>query len=401
MITTSGWKLQGFGLLALVFLCFFPPAHRLHEYLFFALLLTGIGTVLAEGRPLWVRTPIDVPLLALVIWILVSVPFATDPFYSFSEWRKLAAGVLAFYWTIMVIRSDPTESLRQRSFVVILLASTVLSGGAIVEFAAQGGSWRDRTIRAAALSSDYNWLSTYLVLSFPFVAAAAMTARSWTWRLGAIGLCGLQGMTQLLSYTRAGWLAMVLEIVLFGSFFRRHAVLVAVGTTVGMVAVVLVVLAAMGFQAETASANTFYYRLASWRLMLGEIAAHPVFGIGYGNGTFMLKFGALPEAHDAAGAHSLFLMVAMGSGLPALACLIWTAGAALKAILSAIETTEGKNHAFLMAVWIAVIGFLVRNLFDHMLIGMLGYLFWILLASGLAGIEASGAKRAAMVHHSA
>ncbi len=389
MTTSRMWRIQGYGLLALVLLCFFPRVHRIHEYLFFGLLLLAIITVLVERNALWVRTPVDLPILALLLWILISIPFAVDPFYSFQEWRKLAAGVLAFYWTTMVLRNHPGFSLQKRVLIVLAIGAGLLSVYAVADFLDRGGSWKDRTVRAGAPSSDYNWLSTYMVLTFPVLAATAVVVKSWKVRLTVIGVSLLGLLAQMLSYTRAGWLAMVVEAALFGGFLRRREIWMMTGAVVGLVAVGLMVLMFTGFQSETTSSNTFYYRLATWKLMLKEIAAHPFVGVGYGNGTFMFKFGGTIESHNAAGAHNLFMMVAMGSGLPAVGFLIWLFVAAVKSIWSGARSAVKEHATVLIGLAIAVIGFFVRNLFDHMLIGVLGYLFWIMLANGLAGAESA------------
>ena len=77
------WKLQALGLLGITFLSFFPRASHVQEYVFFFLLALALCLAVAEKTNPWVRTPIDVPLLGFVGWVLCTVPFATDLSYSF------------------------------------------------------------------------------------------------------------------------------------------------------------------------------------------------------------------------------------------------------------------------------------------------------------------------------
>ncbi|MEX5215788.1 MAG: hypothetical protein NW703_16725, partial [Nitrospiraceae bacterium] len=77
------WAVQGVGLAVLTFLNFFPPAHGPARYLFFSLLLIAVAMRWKEGAPVWIRTPLDLPLLLLLGWILLTVPFSIDPDYSF------------------------------------------------------------------------------------------------------------------------------------------------------------------------------------------------------------------------------------------------------------------------------------------------------------------------------
>lgn len=48
---------------------------------------------------------------------------------------------------------------------------------------------------------------------------------------------------------------------------------------------------------------------------------------------------------------------------------------------------------FRMAIALAVIGFVVRNLFDYMFAGSLATLFWILVATGLSLKGSHGLER--------
>src|SRR6266496_6026930 len=55
-------------------------------------------------RHFFLRTPIDLPLLAFVGWIAVTVPFATFPVYSFKELAKLLQQGLIFYVVVYFFR---------------------------------------------------------------------------------------------------------------------------------------------------------------------------------------------------------------------------------------------------------------------------------------------------------
>jgi hypothetical protein len=48
---------------------------------------------------------------------------------------------------------------------------------ALVDFIDRGGNWQDRNIRAVVQGSDYNWLSTYLVLAMSIVLYCGVTSR--------------------------------------------------------------------------------------------------------------------------------------------------------------------------------------------------------------------------------
>jgi hypothetical protein len=210
------WKLQAYGLMGITFLSFFPGLFHSQEYAFFLLLAVALYLAWVEKINPWIRTPIDLPLLGFVGWVLCTVPFATDPAYSFSEWRKLVAQVLVFYWTMFVLRSHRRSELSQQIVWAVVLGSLVLSGFALVDFVLRGGTWRDRLVRAGAPYSDYNWLTTYLVLVIPILIGWVVIHRTfWVRVLGILTLV-MAGFAQVAAYTRAGWAAHLAQAVGFG-----------------------------------------------------------------------------------------------------------------------------------------------------------------------------------------
>jgi heptosyltransferase-3/putative inorganic carbon (HCO3(-)) transporter len=79
-------------------------------------------------------------------------------------------------------------------------------------------------------------------------------------------------------------------------------------------------------------------------------------------------------------------MVLMGSGVPALTFFVWFIIRALRELLAGVraaDVTRTRHMVFRAAIALAVIGFVIRNLFDYMFAGSLASLFWILVAIGL------------------
>jgi O-antigen ligase len=147
----------------------------------------------------------------------------------------------------------------------------------------------------------------------------------------------------------------------------------------------LVALSQFGYQRSTVDPWTFNARLAVWKLEVREVLTHPLVGIGYGGNTFMMRFAEYPEAKNANGPHSAFLMVAMGSGLPALALLLWTLFRAVRLLIqSAKKVSDRLGYAIMLAGALMIVGFATRNIFDYMFAGSLAYLFWMLLAMVLS-----------------
>src|SRR5262247_1804134 len=70
------------------------------------LLLLGLLVVwcAVNRRLFYSRTPYDLPLLALVIWVGLTIPFAVSPFYSLKEYGKLFQHMVVFYAVVYFFR---------------------------------------------------------------------------------------------------------------------------------------------------------------------------------------------------------------------------------------------------------------------------------------------------------
>ncbi|MGH7230058.1 MAG: hypothetical protein ACREJU_01700, partial [Nitrospiraceae bacterium] len=60
---TGIWTIQGYGLVVLIFLSFFPRLSHIGEYLFLTLVLVAVTAAWQEGKRIIVPSPIDLPLL--------------------------------------------------------------------------------------------------------------------------------------------------------------------------------------------------------------------------------------------------------------------------------------------------------------------------------------------------
>jgi len=389
------WKFQAYGLLGITFLSFFPRLIHTQEYTFFFLLAIVLCLAWFERINPWIRTPIDLPLLGLVGWVLCTVPFATDPSYSFSEWRKLVVQVLVFYWAMFVLRSHRPIELSRQIVGTVVLGSLVLSGYALVDFVLRGGTWRDRVVRAEAPYSDFQWLTTYLVLVIPILIGWILIQRTvWVRALGTVTLV-MAGLAQVAAYTRAGWVAHFAQAIGFGLMAgrRRLVIWILVGT-IAMGGGLLVV-SQIGYQQSTTNPWTLSARVKTWGIGFQQVVQHPLVGIGYGNNTFLKVYKAEIEADQdkrledrlLPALHNTFAMVLMGSGLPAFILYIWMFVSIVLTLSRQWRRSIAENKWLLLAVAVVTVGFATRNLFDYMFAGSLAHLFWILVAAGLCSVR--------------
>src|SRR5690349_3535995 len=120
------WRLETAGLLAFTVMTFFPTMSHVQEYLFLSLAVIGGAVAYGERRPLLTPTPLNLPILLWLGWILLSVPFAMDPAYSFGEWRKLVVKVLWFFWALLVLRNSEYKDMEGKVLAAVAVGSLAL-----------------------------------------------------------------------------------------------------------------------------------------------------------------------------------------------------------------------------------------------------------------------------------
>ena len=387
------WRFQGWGLLGLIVLSFFPTQFHFQEYLFFALLILAIGVSGIEGQTIWIRTPIDWPILLLIVWVLFTIPFAVDQAHSFTEWRKLAGRFLVFYWALLVLQRQRQDQFIFHVSLAVMVGAFSISGYAIWDFIERGGTLVHRGVRAVAPSSHSHWLATYLVMAWPIVIFLLMTAKQSWKRLLLLCILLLITVAEFLAFSRGAWVAIVLQVGFAAFAFGGRRI--SLGAMVGIVfcAVGLWSINQQGYIGGVFEFTSMADRLGCWQLGMKEIFAHPVFGVGFGNDTFAKIYPGDPPGECTAGSslptgahlHNTLLMFAMGSGIPAFLFFVWILVKGLEVLLGGVElSTANGRDAFRVAIGLMLVGFWTCAFFNYLFTGSLAYLFLILLACGMS-----------------
>ena len=144
----------------------------------------------------------------------------------------------------------------------------------------------------------------------------------------------------------------------------------------------------MGYHKSTFDPLTLNARLEVWELGVQEMLKQPIFGLGFGINTFEPWIDDRQPGGGRMHLHNTFLMVGVGSGWPALILFVWVLIEAVRSLFShASKVTDPLPGGIMVGAALMVLGFIVRNLFDYMFKGSLAYLFWLILAVGLANCK--------------
>ena len=357
---------------------------------FIILLVLLVLWCAVNRRHFFVQTPLDLPLIAFVLWVGFTIPFAAFPLYSLKEFGKLLQQGLMFYVVVYFFqdRSD-------RTWLLTLLVGvlTLVSAYGITQFEEMG--------KITSFLSSEVWLTTYLVMFIPLCVALAQYQERPRSKAMYLGVSGLATVCLLLTQSRAGLLAFICELWVLAWFLRRRAILIV--ASLFSLALVIAVVFLMKFDTTSEYAATIVprtfnpiktnmasiiHRMDIWSFSLSQISKHPILGIGYGKETFKLVFGQTPEevqpGHSPvriAGSHNIFLELALHVGLPGLVLFLWLVVSIASTVLTEFRRiAEPSSKAVLLGVGVSVVGLGVRIIFDQMFVGTLAILFWVLVA---------------------
>ncbi|BCA54201.1 membrane protein of unknown function [Nitrospira sp. KM1] len=358
----------------------------------FIALLALLGVWCVMNRKLFYSpTPFDHILLAFVLWVGVTIPFASFPPYSFKEYGKLLQWMVVFYATLYFLGQPP---YRKWLLGLIIIPIPLIALFGLMQFRAM-----DPTATTSFFTSEV-WLTTFLIMTIPY-SLAVLVLRVPSRVKGIAALVSILAVGCLLStQSRAGVVALVAEmgvlVWLAPSLMSRVTIVASVIIVVGVLAIGLAVKTSSIEQAAPTDSTipvktgvaTIVHRLDIWTFTVSEIPKHWLVGIGYGGNSFMMRYGQeeeiVPAGHATVrerGTHNILLYHALHVGIPGLALYLWLYAAAVLTTARQLRSaTDLLSQIVLVGGLVGMIGLFVRLQFDQMFVGSLAILFWVLFA---------------------
>jgi len=358
------------------------------------ILLLGllVGWCAINRRLFYSRTSYDMPLLAFVVWIGLTIPFSVVPSYSVMEYGKLLQQMVVFYAVIYFFKG---LFYRQVLLGLIGILAIIITGYGLSQF-----NLTNPQAVVSFLPAEV-WLTTFLVMIIPFGLALALGEGPIEIRIGGALVTGMMTVCLLATQSRAGLVALVGELWVMAWFIRSASakVVAALATVCAVAAVVLVfsesAIPVVGVSPDIAASlplkrgfSSVIHRFDIWWFTLSEIAKHWLVGIGYGSQSYFFLYGQSQEVimpgHAAIkdqGTHNIFLYLALHVGLPGMLLFGWfVVRVVLRTAREYRHADDWLSKAVLVGSIVSVIGLILRLQFDQMLIGSLAVLFWVFLA---------------------
>lgn len=344
------------------------------------------------------KTPYDLWLLAFVLWVGLTIPFAAYPSYSFKEYGKLLQGMTVLYAVVWFL-----ADARSRKILLLVPGTSLLivSSYGLTQFNIANPQAVVSTFPAEV------WLTTFLVMTLPYALAAAYGDHSSDARwIGAV-LSVTAAACLLSTQSRAGLIALVTEFVAMAWVMRTALAKWTAGVvTLGLVLVVLLAVwlkppVPVGEQQAVQSSipvrtglATIVHRFDIWKFTLSEIGEHWLVGVGYGGQTYSMLYGDDAEtvvpghaAVKAQGAHNILLYLALHVGVAGMALFLGFYVSMVRTTMNGYRTATDRFSRLVLAGTVgSMIGLFVRLQFDQMLVGALAVFFWMLVGMSILAL---------------
>lgn len=355
-----------------------------------------IGRVVRRGTLARPDRAISGWIAAYLLARWVSLAGSSLPHWSLwgdASWRS---GLLATLAGIALFLASRSESGERREPVILLL----LVGSLLVCGYGLGGYLRPgHDLRMSGTMAHANILSAYLAMILPLTVYRLLTGKQRLW-IGV--LLGMQIACLILTYSRAGWLAALTGLAVFGLGWlwstgrRRTSAVLGGGLVIGLGGLVVLSLlpplpgtAPHPLQTLTSlfrwKGATAQIRLLGWQASLDAIRERPL--LGHGPATFraVLEWYLPPKLAPFGGAaalggrpHNAYLEIAVESGLIGLSAYLGLISALLLPLLRSVTRADISDSRLFQAAALAALVANLLNGFFSFDTAITGMLFWVL-----------------------
>jgi len=356
------------------------------------------------------RTPIDVPLAVLVLWVGITVPFSPLPAYSSGEFAKLLQQCVIFYGVVYFFQAP-----RPRQWMNMLLLGQLVLMSVYGLWQFDLSPTRSYPFIQSFCGSEVA-LTTYLLMNLPLAIAIGVYSRQLLLRRVGVGASLLAVLCQMLTFSRGGLTALFVEGIALAGMVRSRLMVMTVVVLLTISIALAGALFVIGSQNDLSfipvktklTTYNLVSRFKAWQLGYEKILEHPLMGSGYGKNTFGLvtqanirqEVDVATEAPMARGTHNTLLDISVGAGIPAglaYLWLMWTIGRT--GFVQFYAAQDPQRKVWSLTLVLMVVGLFVRNSFDHMWVGNLAAMFWVMVGLGIwplrSEVTAEGVEGAA------
>ncbi len=348
------------------------------------------GRWLLGERPVWRRTPLDVPIACFAGWALLSALASIRPLYSLEKLGQEPLTCFGLFF--LVLAHVRAERDHRRVLGMLSVGLALLAGYGLWEWSRP---WYPRWEYVRSLTAGGTYMGAFLAAAVPVAAAQSTVGgrlrRTW-WALAM----GLGVLCVVPTFSRAAWAGVGISLAFVAATAARWLWIPLVAGAAAAPAVfgpwVIPRFLALVSPAHVLADATTMDRIPVWIFAVGEMLRHPLLGLGFGRGIAAAAFvrgyesGALVIQGAWLGyAHNTFLDVGLQMGLVGLLLLVWLLGATLVVLWRAWRAAPpGYPRAVTAGVLAMALAFPVRAMTNNYFTDDPVVLFWFLAALALA-----------------
>ena len=262
----------------------------------FALAFFLLGRCLAWDWK-WIKTPLDKPIIALILLSILSVIFSLHRQASIWSFILLLNYLVVFYLVVNTIRTR--SQLRQLIYVIIAVAVFLSVFGLFKKFGANPFPWWDYPRlelnygdRLASTFGCPNHLAGYMEMTLPLLLGLFLL----DFKPGVVFILGYLTLLLLValmfSLSRGGWISSLLSLAFMAGallksryFVRKKTLIVSIAGVLLLAFIALVstpVVERVKTAMEKGEEPSLYSRVVVWGGVVKMIADYPLTGIGPG-----------------------------------------------------------------------------------------------------------------------
>lgn len=291
-------------------------------------ILLLLHSCLKAGAVRRVRTPLDIPLLAIVGWTGASFVYAVNRYAVFDWWIDLLCGVFLFYAVVLACSARGTEAVRRILGWALLPVFVIAPMGAldlanvsffpwdsllslkrfsVMSLLGMGdvmpASWlHNFDGRASATFGNPVYLAGWLIMLIPVAWVLFAESKRAAGKIYYLAALLLLEFTLVATFTRSAWICAVISLVLLWALSRGTGTSRSGGHLGLAVLLAVTVLLAGVFLVRRGGINPSQFgigerilslantmdasrmqRVLIWKTAWEMIKAHPLFGVGLGN----------------------------------------------------------------------------------------------------------------------
>ena len=342
----------------------------------------------------WIKTPLDKPIIFLLILSILSTVFSMNRPRSFWAILLLINYVIIFYLIVHTVRTR--SDYRHLLWVIISMGAFLSLFGLFKKYMGNPFPWwnyHNIPETAGHLISTYgnrNHLTGYLEMALPLSLGLILTGYRGVRLFLLIVLSALLLLVLMLAFSRGGWVSGSLGLIFMGlvlmtsQYFNKKKVLVAV--IGGGFILIMIVLSStamverfltLGEMDKGRSAG----RIKIWGAVVEMIEDYPVLGIGPGNFSTVFTQYLPPAENRHFYAHNDYIQSAAEIGLISIVIIAWMIAAVYRRGFKKLKNQSRLVRGVTIGALSGITAILVHSMLDFNLhIPANALLFTVLVA---------------------